>query len=217
VQRNAQKPPSNICSVSWALTSYGNLAMEQNEINELEIDLGVDVGFFESLLNEDDWSFVIKLHALLEAATGHLLVEHFDDKRLEEVIAHLEMSNQRTGKIALLKSMELISSDHKRFIISLSELRNSLVHKISNVKFTFKEMVSEFSEKELKNFMKRFSLFLDPENLNEKLYIESAKYDPKSYIYHSSMAVLIFIHLSKKTSYYERIFKAVKLVNEEPY
>jgi hypothetical protein len=103
--KETQNPRHITTPLLAALTSYGNLAMEQNEINELEIDLGVDVGFFESLLNEDDWSFVIKLHALLEAATGHLLVEHFDDKRLEEVIAHLEMSNQRTGKIALLKSM----------------------------------------------------------------------------------------------------------------
>ncbi|ASP37666.1 hypothetical protein CHH28_02825 [Bacterioplanes sanyensis] len=190
--------------------------MELDEINELEISLGVDVGFFQSLLTEDDWSFVIKLHALLEAATGHLLVEHFDDERLVDVIAHLEMSNQRTGKVGLLKSMELISSDHKRFIVSLSELRNSLVHEIRNVNFSFKEMVSKYSDKEFQNFMKRFGLFLSSEQLSEKMYAESAKNDPKLFIFSSSVALLTFIYLRKKTSCYQRFFKAVKLVNEEP-
>ncbi|MFT5715864.1 MAG: hypothetical protein ACI9T7_000037 [Oleiphilaceae bacterium] len=191
--------------------------MELDEINELEISLGVDIGFFQSLLKEDDWSFVIKLHALLEAATGHLLVEHFDDERLVDVIAHLEMSNQRTGKVALLKSMGLISSDYKRFIVSLSELRNSLVHEIRNVNFSFKEMVSKYSDKEFQNFMKRFGLFLSPDKLNEKMNIEIVKTDPKLLIFSSSVAVLTLIHHSKKTSYYERVFKAVTLANEEPY
>lgn len=46
-------------------------------ILELESKIGVKSGFFASLLEEDDWSFVIKLHALFEAACTHLLLYHF--------------------------------------------------------------------------------------------------------------------------------------------
>ena len=37
--------------------------------------LGLPEGFYNNLLNEDDWSFVIKLSALFEAAATHVLTE----------------------------------------------------------------------------------------------------------------------------------------------
>ena len=46
-------------------------------ILELEAKVGVKENFFRGLLEEDDWSFVIKLHALFEASCTHLLLFHF--------------------------------------------------------------------------------------------------------------------------------------------
>jgi len=34
--------------------------------------------FYNNLLKEDDWSFVIKLHSLIEASVTHLLTETLD-------------------------------------------------------------------------------------------------------------------------------------------
>ena len=43
------------------------------DITQLERRLGLPEGFYERLVREDDWSFVIKLNALFEAACTHAL------------------------------------------------------------------------------------------------------------------------------------------------
>jgi len=37
-------------------------------IPKLEEDLSIQNGFFNNLLKEDDWSFIIKIHALFESS-----------------------------------------------------------------------------------------------------------------------------------------------------
>ncbi len=46
----------------------------KKRLSALEIDLHLPSGFVMRLLDEDDWSFVIKLHALFEAALTCALV-----------------------------------------------------------------------------------------------------------------------------------------------
>lgn len=100
-------------------------------------NMGLPATFLVDLFREkDDWSFIIKLHALIEGVSTHLLVSDLSDERLGDVIAHLEMSNTRAGKIAFLKALGLMDSDDRAFVAALSELRNALVHRIENVNFS---------------------------------------------------------------------------------
>jgi hypothetical protein len=50
-----------------------NLDKIPKNIKDIERDLGLPIGFLVTLKEEDDWSFIIKLHALFEAAYSHLL------------------------------------------------------------------------------------------------------------------------------------------------
>ena len=102
------------------------------DVLELESKVGVKQGFFAALLDEDDWSFVIKLHALFEAACTHLLLFHFKEPDLAEVVSRLELSNKTTGKLAFLSRLELLGKEGRRLISTLSELRNNLVHDVRN-------------------------------------------------------------------------------------
>lgn len=43
------------------------------DIADFEKRLNLPLGLYEKLLKEDDWSFVIKLSALFEAACTHIL------------------------------------------------------------------------------------------------------------------------------------------------
>lgn len=80
-------------------------------ILELESKIGVPENFFRNFNDADDWSFVIKLHALFEAACSHLLLFHFKEPDLSEVFSRLELSNKTTGKIAFLGKTALLGSD----------------------------------------------------------------------------------------------------------
>ena len=127
------------------------------DIEELERKLGLSPGFVDALLKEDDWSFVIKLHALFESVCTHLLVYHFRESSIHDVVSHLELSNKRTGKVAFSKALGLLGDDARRYISSLSELRNKLVHDVRQSTFRLAEMVGAFDAKALKAFTKTFS------------------------------------------------------------
>jgi hypothetical protein len=124
---------------------------------DLEASIGVAQGFFAGLQHEDDWSFIIKLHAVFEATVTHLLTYHFKEEPLSELFARLELSNKTTGKLAFLKALELVGKENRRYISSLSELRNVLVHDVRNCSFDLKEMVGGYTDKELRGFAVSFN------------------------------------------------------------
>ncbi|WP_297479979.1 hypothetical protein [Ferrovum sp.] len=141
-----------------------------NAILELESRVGVPKNFFRSLNASDDWSFIIKLHALFEAACTHLLLFHFKEPELTEVFSRLELSNKVTGKIAFLGKIGLLGKENRRFISTLSELRNSLVHDVRNAEFSLPAMVTGLGAAEVTNLAIAFSPF--------ETHVRQFPYDP---------------------------------------
>jgi hypothetical protein len=121
-------------------------------LTPLESELGLPKAFFRGLLDENDWSFVIKLHSLIESAATRLLVVALGKPELEEIISRIELSGKTTGKLAFFKSLNLLDSESRGFIQKLSEVRNKLVHDVSNVSITLKEYVESLDDSEKKGF-----------------------------------------------------------------
>lgn len=145
--------------------------MDTFTFDELPLNFGLPDDFFLKLKEEDDWSFIIKLHALFEGVSSHLLSYHFQDSRLENALSQLEMSGKSTGKLAFLTSLELINKDNKKFILKLSEIRNSLVHDVRNTTFSLSDMYSSLDKNQRKQLAKTFSPF--------ETFIRAFPYDPK--------------------------------------
>jgi hypothetical protein len=118
--------------------------------------------------------------------------------------------------VAFVKSMTLLDKDGRRFITSLSELRNQLVHNISNISFSFKDLLSNYTEKEQNIFIKRFAIVQPP--LNDKLRREMISHDPKKTIWFSVMRILLSVHYSNETFALKRYVKAHSIMFdlEEP-
>ena len=133
--------------------------MSKNQFADLEHAVGVREGFFQRLLDEDDWSFVIKLHALFESACAHLLLFHFREPELAGVFGRLELSNKTTGKIAFLAALKLVGKGSRRYIAALSELRNELVHDVRNTEFCLPEWFGSLDEKKQRAVAVSFSPF----------------------------------------------------------
>lgn len=129
----------------------------EKAIRNIETRTGVRPGFFDELLNEDDWSFIIKAHALLESACAEILTERSDVPELIDIFSRLELSDKKTGKLAFLKAFDLTVERERRFIASLSELRNTLVHNAKNTKFDLLEHVAGLDKNQRKNFIDSFS------------------------------------------------------------
>ncbi len=122
--------------------------------DKLEPELGLPHNFFDAIHEGDDWSFIIKLHAVFEAATTYLLVHKIGVPDLEDVFSKIELSNKRTGKISFLKAMQILNTEDRRYISLLSEIRNFIVHDIKNVKFNMESYVSKMDQNQRKNFGK---------------------------------------------------------------
>lgn len=165
----------------------------------LEQKLGVSPGFFESLDGEDenDWSFVIKVHALIEAAISHLLTEHLQRPELVELFSRLDMSNKATGKAAFVKALGLLEEPERRFISSLSELRNMLVHDVRNVSFNLAEYVEKMDQNKQEGFLKNFNL-LSTEVTNDVRNL--FRFDPRQALWYAAMAFLGIVYLKLRPS-----------------
>lgn len=109
---------------------------------------------FDSLQNDSDWTFVIKLHTYIEASLNHLIVSHFKDERLYPIISKLDVSDQTKGKLAFVKALDLLPDEYRSFIKQLSEIRNGLVHKAENLDYSLKKYVAKLDKQQRENLWK---------------------------------------------------------------
>jgi hypothetical protein len=123
-----------------------------------ESRVGLRPGFFNELIQEEDWSFVIKLHTFLDACLTHTICSVLGKPELEAVIARLEMSNNQSGKLAFAKKLNILTPPQRRFISRLSQLRNELAHNAHAVDFSFEHYMNQMTEDERYQFCVALSL-----------------------------------------------------------
>ena len=175
-------------------------------INELENDTGVKEGFFISLLKEDDWSFIIKIHALYEAAITSLILNKLGQPTLENFISKLELGDRNRGKLKLSKELDLLGSDERKFIYALSEIRNSFVHNVNNTYVDLGQYFNNLSKEKRTHYINTFgysyskTIDIVGETIDSKVFTQD---NPKIAIWHNSMHVLTVI--SRLTSTERRI------------
>lgn len=132
--------------------------MKETTLNRFEKEFGLPIGFIEHLLAEDDWSFVIKINVLVEAACNNILLYHFKEPDISGPLSFLELADPRKGKIVFLKKLGLISSGHSKMIAQLGKLRNDFAHKISDIHKTLEDKFNGFDKNQKKNFLEAFPL-----------------------------------------------------------
>ncbi|MBT2791217.1 hypothetical protein [Paraburkholderia strydomiana] len=122
-------------------------------VNDLEKELALPKGFFNTLAHEDDWSFVIKLHALFESSLGYVVGHKLGDEVME-VVARLDMNGAR-GKVAFARALDLVTPNEVRFLELLSRLRNRCAHGIRQaVEFSLPTYVAGLARDERREFLR---------------------------------------------------------------
>jgi len=94
--------------------------------------------FLVDLLSREtnDWSFVIKAHALLESLVCQLLAMHLRKPAMEYVLAQRV---QMEDRIEMLKAADVTDANERRMMRLLGKLRNNLVHNANQTDFRFSE------------------------------------------------------------------------------
>ena|ERR1051326_2282777 len=130
----------------------------------------------ESRLADNDWMFIVKLHAMIETGLNDALVKQFNAPELARVIAKLDTSNTATGKVAFSKALQILHPTSIVFIQKLSELRNFCVHDVRNFGFQLEKYVDGLSEEKRNELVKPVMRVVAPQfkestSFREALYI----------------------------------------------
>ena len=178
----------------------------EQALNEIVEGTGAPTDLLSRLRDEDDWSFVVKLHALIEAVVTNMLTKILDDDRLEAIFSEMELSNKKTGKMAFVKQMKLMPEKHRRFIHSLSELRNACVHKVANISFDLKSHVKTLNKQQWTSFVKSFAFFYDKQEIIvENMTVrreDMVKETPKIIIWLGAVEILKDLYIEKQKAHF---------------
>ncbi len=139
--------------------------MEGEIFSEVEVlgkRLGLPNGFFAGLIKAHDWSFVIKLNALVEATCTDALVARLHNAELTDALSTLDLGESRHGKIALLRRLGALSAKQAGVLRLLLELRNRLAHNVNRINFSFSEYLSELDKNQRASFANRVGHGLNP-------------------------------------------------------
>lgn len=134
---------------------------------DLEKRLGAPTGALTSLPQQDDWSTVIKCHALIEGAVSGMLSAALDE-RLRKIFNMLELGREDTGKLAFAKSLDMLTAEQRGFVRELSKIRNLLAHDLKHLDFTLDVYVEKMQDSaRRKQFVAALCFGLNPEKSQE--------------------------------------------------
>jgi hypothetical protein len=170
--------------------------------------LGLAHSPLRSLENDDDWTFVIKMHAVVEAAINHLLMVRLNDRALSEIISQLPTNDERKGKMAFIKKYCLLSEKSCLFVRLFSKIRNTAVHDAKSFNLDLTNYVAAIEDNEKPRWKRAFSSwwvpFPDPQHeaaaqheAAGREHFESALDDPRCSIFQSCMHIVAQAHVQE--------------------
>lgn len=184
-------------------------------VAELEKSLGLKPEFFKSLRSDDDWSFVIKLHALIESSLGRFITAVFSDFALDKYFLTVDLCGGRHSKIKLLQELNQIDADECKFIVGLSTIRNRLVHNITHIQFDLQKYVNDMSATERRKFaLQTCCIFSDssvPES-EQRERIQDILKRPKLYLWLCALHVVSCACLRTDTAQYKTQISKTKQI-----
>jgi hypothetical protein len=123
--------------------------------------------FLQAVLDEDDWSFTIKLHALIEAVSTQLIINNINDERLRAMVERLPLSGDEISKLRIAKDLSLYSKGQRAFIRRLSGIRNDIVHNVAKLDFTFSQYVAELDSSAKRAWQDALCWFHEEKDVSE--------------------------------------------------
>jgi hypothetical protein len=166
------------------------------DVRSLEDLLGLPPDFFFKLLEEgDDWSFIIKTHALIESGTTRLLEAVVAPGVPSEFLQSLPLDG-RNSKLRLLEMLEHLDADHVKFIKGLSRVRNLLVHDVTQVAFVLKDYLASLSTSDVHTVLSEICcMFYDSKESKPKREKQRSAILPKAR-FHIWRTALFFLALT---------------------
>jgi hypothetical protein len=155
----------------------------------LNESVGISRALLDSLDKDDDWTFIIKMHGILEAALNHLILGRLHEPKLADIVSHLETNDRRTGKIAFIKAYDLLPSRACLFVRMLSEVRNRAVHDVKNFDLDLIKYLQGLNKEQRNNW--KIALTSWSFSTPTQSTLDFSLTVPRNAIYNSCMTIMI--------------------------
>lgn len=117
------------------------------------------MSFVTELLHGDDWSFVIKTQALLEACITEAVLVRLGDERIKKTVESMPLVGDEASKLQFAKDLGLMDSSQRRFVKRMASLRNRLAHRVEYVSFDFPQYVASLDRNGRKDWQESIVWF----------------------------------------------------------
>lgn len=152
------------------------------------------MAFLKRLDKDDDWSFVIKGQALVEAAVTQAIVAHVGSPELQRIVERLPLADDETGKLKMAKDMNLFSKSQRRFVRKMATLRNHLAHRVDYIDFSFEPYLSSLNAPELQDWRDSIVWFGGDRETTD-VWKELAVSSPRSVLFMSIFLIVMDLHI----------------------
>ncbi|WP_123770658.1 hypothetical protein [Vulcaniibacterium tengchongense] len=191
----------------------------QEIFDELKTSLSSGVkdcgAFLKKLENDSDWSFLIKVQALIETSITEALVSHLGEPRVRRLIERLPLADEEIGKLSLAKDLGLLDSPQRRFIRRLASLRNNLAHRVDHVDFAFDVYLSVLDKQQLASWQRAMCWF-SPSDKNSLIHWHKfATNQPRVAVWFATYMLIALLHVSVAESQVSRKTKEAALKTAE--
>jgi hypothetical protein len=157
--------------------------------SDMSGELKEKTDYILALLNDDDWSMIIKAHALIESLVTELLLAKTEEPKLRSLIERLPLSDEQLGKVKIAKDYGLLSSHERTFIKKLSSLRNDLVHKFENINFNLPDYVDMLDKNQKKAWKSTFTWYQQEKEVSNN-WAEATIENPKTAVW---LSIFMFV------------------------
>lgn len=166
-------------------------------LDALEDRLGLTRAFCEKLVTEDDWSFLIKLSALLETAITEAVTRKLNRPELEEPFSNVPLGDGQGGKVEFAYRLGLLNDDDRRAILHLSRIRNRCAHRVREVNFTLARYVTEDPKPFLRTFADYWTTGFVPQRRAEAH--TAALQNPKAVLWRTGLIIVALLAAQGET------------------
>lgn len=154
------------------------------------------LGFLDRLDNDDDWSFVIKVQALVEAAVTEAIVAKLGKVAVKNTVERLPLADEQIGKLALAKELNILTKEQRRFVRKMAELRNRLAHRVQDIDFTFKAYLESLSDAQAREWRESVVWFAAGKK-HPQSWLDVAQKKPRFALYFAVFMLLAMLQIAR--------------------
>jgi hypothetical protein len=133
----------------------------KSSLSTIREQLGSHLDFVMKLTEGDDWSFVIKAQALIEASVSHAVLTQLGDQRIRKTVEIIPLAGDSVSKLQLAKDLSLLDAGQRRFVKRLAMLRNRLAHRIDCLDFDFHKYIESLDRDGLRDWQESVVWFCE--------------------------------------------------------